>query len=632
MRIKKYIAVIVCVTALFSFNTAFASAEAYETRSFDVQMDVGEDNSFIVTEDIKVEFTEPRHGLFRYIPYKGTSVRQIGGRTVLEKYRMKITDVHVEGHEFETYKESGNLVIRIGSPEEYVYGPQEYRIRYRCILYEDENESFDSLYWNILPNGWPTTIEASAMTIRMPKPFDPKMAEFIAGEYGRADMAAVNWTADGTVLTAETTRALEAGEGVTVNVILPEGYFVGEKTTAWMGFVMMLIIITAPFLSILLWFLFGRDPKVVRTVEFYPPEGVNSAEVGYIIDGTTDSKDMVSLIIYWANKGYLTIKDDGNDQFTLIKRRDLPASAKTYEHTMFQGLFDGRDQVALEDLKGDFYDTFQAAKLQLQAHFKLNKENRIFTQSSLGARALGVLLMMAPSVSLAVFGGVLNKSDEILILLMVPAIAFAFIGFCALIVAYDKKDSLTKGVKAGLNSLGFFCAVIFSFCTLAFGYEALGNALPGLAVPLASVISLLFTMRMKQRTKKSSQLLGKILGFKEFIRTAELARIKRLVEETPDYFYNVLPYAYVFGLTDKWAKKFEGIAMEPPAWYDSGYGGSSVFNTWVFMNSFHHYTNAIQHNILIPPAPSGGGSGGGGFSAGGGFSGGGMGGGGGGSW
>ncbi len=283
-------------------------------------------------------------------------------------------------------------------------------------------------------------------------------------------------------------------------------------------------------------------------------------------------------------------------------------------------------------MKGDYFNTFQAAKLQLQAYFRLNRENRIFTQSSIGARALGVLLMMAPVISLAVFGGFLNKSGEILILIMIPSIAFALIGFCSFIAAYDKKDSIAAGAKAGLNILGFISAVIFGLCSMLFSFLALENVLPGLAVPLASVISLLFAMRMKQRTKKSSQLLGKILGFKEFIRTAELDRIRRLVEETPDYFYNVLPYAYVFGLTDKWAKKFEKIAVEPPAWYDSGYGGSRMFNTWVFMNSFHHYTNAIQHNISIPPVPSGGGSGGSVFSGGGGFSGGGMGGGGGGSW
>ena len=42
-----------------------------------------------------------------------------------------------------------------------------------------------------------------------------------------------------------------------------------------------------------------------------------------------------------------------------------------------------------------------------------------------------------------------------------------------------------------------------------------------------------------------------------------------LVEEDPAYFYNVLPYAYVMGLTKKWIEKFENIVPEPVEWYHS---------------------------------------------------------------
>lgn len=629
MKKSRIIAVIFCVTVLFGLNISFADAEAYNTLAYNVQLDLYENNSFVVTEDISVNFTEPKHGIFRNIPYKGTTTRQVDGKTVLEKYRMKISDVQVENYNFDTYTENGNLVIRIGSEDEYVEGPQTYHISYRCTLYDDENAAFDSLYWNILPNEWPTPVVSSSMTVNMPKAFDPSMVEFIAGDYGQADMGAVEWSVSGTTIKADTTRMLNAGEGVTVNVILPEGYFTGEKTMAWMQWLMILIIVAAPLLSILLWFLFGRDPRVVRTVEFYAPEGVSPAELGYIIDGAVDSKDIVSLIIYWANSGYLTIREDEEVKFTLIKERDLPDSAKTYEYTMFQGLFDHRDQVDLEDLKEDFYGTFEATKGQLKAYFTMKKENRIFTQSSLGARALGVLLMAAPLISITFFGAFLNKGDDMWMVLTVPAILFAVIGFGSFIAAYDRKDGMSKAKLTGFNILGVITLIISGLGTLLFSAMTLRNVIPGLAVILASVISLIFTMRMKQRTKKSSELLGKILGFKEFIRTAELDRIKRLVDETPDYFYNVLPYAYVFGLTDKWAKKFEEITVEPPNWYHASYGGN-MFNTWIFMNSFHHYTNSMQHNITIPPAPSGGG--GGSFSGGGGFSGGGMGGGGGGSW
>lgn len=630
MKWGKFIAILICLMAVIGFNITFANAEAYETKGYDVQLELFENNSFVVTEEISVNFTEPRHGIYRYIPYKGTTTRQIDGRTVLEKYRMKVSDVHVEGYNYETYTENGNLVIQIGSGDIYVEGPQEYRISYRCTLYDDENNAFDSLYWNILPNGWSTPVESASMTIHMPKEFDPGMVEFIAGDYGRADMEAVDWNVNGTTINANTTRILNAGEGATVYIILPEGYFVGEKSTAWMMWLMMLVIIAAPLLSIVLWFLFGRDPRVIRTVEFYPPEEVNPAELGYIIDGATDSKDIVSLIIYWANGGYLTIKEGEDETFTLIKKKDLPEAAKTYEYTMFQGLFDQREQVTLEDLKENFYGTFEATKSQLKAHFTMKKENRIFTQSSLGARALGALLMIAPAAAMTGFGIFLNKAGDEWILITIPALIFAVIGFSVFIAAYDRKDSYSRAKVAGLNLFGMIMLIIAGLGILLFSFMALGNLLPGLAVALASVISLLFTMRMKQRTRKSSQLLGRILGFKEFIRTAELDRIKRLAEETPNYFYNVLPYAYVFGLTDKWAKKFEEIAVEPPNWYDSGYN-HRMFNTWVFMSSFHHYASAMQHNISTPPAPSGGGSGVS-FSGGGGFSGGGMGGGGGGSW
>jgi uncharacterized membrane protein YgcG len=624
------IIILFAMMILFGLNTVWAADESYVTKNYDVRMDVNGNNTFLVQEDIKVDFTEPRHGIYRYIPYKGTITRQVDGSTVDDRYRMKISDVKVEGYQFDTDTENGNLVIRIGSEDENVNGPQEYRISYRCTLYDDENTAFDSVYWNLLPQGWPTSIEASTMTVHMPKAFAAGSVELIAGRSGQADMKSVEWTVNDNTITARTTRTLAPDEGVTLNLVLPEGYFTGEKTMDWMLWVMTAIIIITPLLSILLWFLFGRDPKVVKTVEFYPPEGINSAELGYIIDGTVDSKDIVSLIIYWANGGWLTIQEEEKDEFILRKEKELPADAKTYEQTMFNGLFSGRDQVSMKELKEDFYGTFEATKNQLKANFTMRMENRIFTQSSLGARAVGILLMLPPLASLCYFGIFLNRSSDAVLSYVVMSAILAVIGFGMLIVVFDKRESLTKGKVTGLNFAGIIAVVLSALGAIAFSYYALGNILLGITVVLASLVSLVFTMRMKRRTKKSSRQLGQILGFKEFIRTAELDRIKRLVEETPNYFYNVLPYAYVFGLTDKWAKKFENIAVEPPGWYYSGYG-NSMFNTWIFMNSFHHYTNAIQQNISVPPASSGG-TGGGSFSGGGGFSGGGFGGGGGGSW
>ena len=43
---------------------------------------------------------------------------------------------------------------------------------------------------------------------------------------------------------------------------------------------------------------------------------------------------------------------------------------------------------------------------------------------------------------------------------------------------------------------------------------------------------------------------GYLAGLRDFIETAELERMKVIAEQSPHLFYHILPFAYVFGLTD----------------------------------------------------------------------------------
>lgn len=102
--------------------------------------------------------------------------------------------------------------------------------------------------------------------------------------------------------------ALGAGEGVNVQVIsLPEGYFIKVKHTPWMAYVGIVFAALAVIVAFLLWFVFGRDDQVVETVEFYPPDGLNSVELAFAYRGYASSKDVVSMIVDLAQKGYIEI-------------------------------------------------------------------------------------------------------------------------------------------------------------------------------------------------------------------------------------------------------------------------------------------------------------------------------------
>ncbi|MGH9565990.1 MAG: DUF2207 family protein, partial [Candidatus Angelobacter sp.] len=118
-----------------------------------------------------------------------------------------------------------------------------------------------------------------------------------------------------------------------------------------------------------------------------------------------------------------------------------------------------------------------------------------------------------------------------------------------------------------------------------------------------------------------------ILGFQEFMTRVDADRLKRMPSDT---FEKFLPYAMALGVEHRWAKAFEGIIQNPPAWYQ---GDWATFNTFYFVNSLGYMTQQTSSAFVAAPRSSSRSSGwsGGGFSSGG-FSGGGFGGGGGGAF
>ncbi len=146
---------------------------------------------------------------------------------------------------------------------------------------------------------------------------------------------------------------------------------------------------------------------------------------------------------------------------------------------------------------------------------------------------------------------------------------------------------------------------------------------------ISIVVLILFAKIMPKRTPFGNEMLGKLRGFKRFLETAEKPQLEALVNENPEYFYNILPYTYALGVSDVWMSRFETIALQAPDWYE----GYSTFD----MHEFNHFMmdtmdSAQSAMSSRPSSDSGGDSSSGGSSSGGGSSGGGSGGGGGGSW
>ena len=61
----------------------------------------------------------------------------------------------------------------------------------------------------------------------------------------------------------------------------------------------------------------------------------------------------------------------------------------------------------------------------------------------------------------------------------------------------------------------------------------------------------------------------RVLGFRHFIITAEKDWLEEMANDTPEYFYKVLPYALVLGVSRVWIGKFAKTITAPPEWYEA---------------------------------------------------------------
>jgi Predicted membrane protein (DUF2207). len=620
----------------------------YSLAKYHVDIVVNENNSFQITEQIRAHFHVRKHGIVREIPLRNEVVRLDGTRS---HTRARISDIHVEGDMYEVYVAGKNKEVQIGDPDRTITGSKDYVIRYLYNMGKDRGSDYDELYFNIIGTEWDTSIDSISFTITLPKVFDTSTLGFSSGAFGATDNDNVHYQVYGAVIEGSYSGQLSAGEALTLRLELPEGYFVNASfnqldTMMQLSFVLPLLFV---LLTFGLWFVYGRDDRVIDPVEFYPPKGYNSAETGFLYKGKADTRDVVSLLIYLANKGYIKITETREkalfstvDGFTITKLRDYDGNNPN-ERLFLKGLFKLKPpavslknvmtlmnnpeaihdeasakevtEVSLEDLKDHFYLTLNAITSNMN-----KQENResIFEKDSLNKRWPVTLMSIAAFLLITVRPVLEYHGDPfILLFLLFPALGFLIL-FLALFTDAFKTITVngvptTKrsvSLKFGLTFGLLFGGVPFAFIVLPALLLDPAYWMAFLSGISCIVVMLFFDKYMKKRTPLGNELLGQIKGFKRFLETVEKHKLEQIARQNPGYFYDILPFTYVLGISDVWIKRFESIAIKQPDWYS----GSGVFNHASFGRFIDTSMRSASSAMASSPSSSGSSSSGGGSS------------------
>ena len=594
-----------------------SKVDDWVTTSYIVEAVADNSYNIHITETIDVYFAQDHHGIVRYIPISTDKT-------------YSIRNIKVTGDDADIETDSYNVTVRIGDADTYVNGEKEYTISYDVVGFKDDSEKNDYLALNLLPTDWESEIWYAGVSLTLPEKIDWGDVEIYSGSYGKNDELSdyFVYNTDGNTIVFEGTN-IPAHHGLTVrDTNLPDGYWAEAVTyqSTQVSKYIILAVFTLILLAVSLIFYIrrGRPMKLVKPVEFYPPDNMTPLEIGYAIDGSVETEEVMMMVMYFADKGYLKIREVKKDKFELEKVQNIDRdNEKAATIELFDALFKERDTLKLYSLPTSLYSKVEKVKTSVEENYRRDFEDVFTGESEVARWVIGILIGILPFFYIiAAMWDPTDISGGIIVGIVGGAIlaVISWFGVSKIAFAYDHRYS---GQGKGKLVFGVILAIIntailFFICTRALTWY---NAIIFI---ITEVLLNLFYVFTPARSRQSADRMGRILGFKNFIKTAEYDRLVTLSNEDPEYYYKILPYASVLGLDTVWTKKFKDIRIPQPIWYDP-YDTNAVFTTMMFL-SFTRST--LRAPLPQPQSTSSGGSSG--FS--GGFSGGGFGGGGGGAW
>jgi len=556
-----------------------AFARDYRISDFNANISVDETGGVLVVERITFVFNGQYHGIHRRIPveYPGPT----GTNYSLFLKVSGVTDGDGQPLKYDSKREGNYRTLTI-----YIPGAED-TSKTVVISYSAPNatrffDGYDEFYWNVTGNDWVVPIDHASAVVQFPSNAAGNVrAKAYTGIYG-STAAEASAQVNGSQVQFETSNPLSMREGLTIDMALEKGILKPPSSlTRAVWFLRsnpgVLLPVWACAIMFGMWYLIGRDPDPGLSVApmYEPPKGMTPAEVGTLIDDSTDPRDITSTVVDLAVKGYIKIHET-EDKGLLFKHKDYvferlkptDSNLASHELVLYNNIFSAGDQTTLSSLKNRFYTAIPTIKQDIKAELK-NKKMYLVDPDSAHAYVVLALFIIAVPFALAQWLGLVNLLDS-------PTTLF----------------------------LGGALSI---FPVWLFGREMSAKSVLG------------------GRTKIH------ILGFQEFMNRVDADRLKRM---PPDTFEKFLPYAMALGVEHQWASAFQGLIQNPPSWYVpyGGYGpGYPMFNPIFFTNSMGTMTSAAHDTFVSAPraSSSGSGFGGGGFGGGGGFSGGGFGGGGG---
>lgn len=595
-----------------------------------------EEAYFDVEETYEVLFNVEKHGIYRNIPLvyrlgnlpEGDEKNQTFWAQQPKSHRIDIDNVEVPGHQVRVSRGrfSELMNIRIGNPDKLVEGVERYTIKYRVkhAFLWDEHTSF--FYWNLMGREWEFPFLKSSFEIRLPG--TPQAEYYVYSGYPGSTTTQARFDYKEGIFSGETTEVLGAGKDLTLLLKLPADYIKrpGLLEQWWRSYGWVIFPPLAFLLFYWAWYIWGRDRKLVKAVEYFPPDNIDPALAGYLIDEDADTRDLTALIPYWGAKGFLTMKIEQAEKKKFnLKIGEIVAVALggVYLFGMLVAVILVLTSIPADSVWSILGTIGSLFPFVIVAFIILIRAYRNYGTADFTLYRKKELPPDAKPYERTIFDGLFSNRDKVSSDDLKKKFYTTLSTAKSELLNYSSGMYFTKYSQRNIVITAVLCIMVGIVGGLAIGI--LMSVLGGILFFFTCLGLSFYSGVMRKRLVQGDETLQKLEGFRMFLKKAKKKELEWLIGENPSYFEDTLAYAVAFGLIEKYSKKFEGLVSAPPQWYS----GSGHFTMTRFSTSFNSVMRSTATAFVSRPSSSGSSGVGGG---GGGFSGGGFGGGGGGSW
>ena len=435
------------------------------------------------------------------------------------------------------------------------------------VLYTEKNEQTKKSHLMMripLLCGFDYPVKQLAFSVTMPGDVTGKKPTFTSGFLQTNIESIVNCVTGGSLISGTVAQTLQDREKLTLVMEVDEAMFPGKLIIFREGNPEVVPMSIFAGAALLYWLLFMRCLPLLRQRRTEVLEGVTAGELGCHL--TAAGADLTMMVFTWAELGYLRICPDKRGRVYLQRRMGMGNERTAFENRCFHSLFS----------KGDLVDAtgMPYARLCAKVSQTISGVQEMYLR-----RAGNSFIFRALSCGIGLFCGIcyahnFTTNSTLQVILSIG------LGLLGIVCSWMIQDGTYRLHIRG--KIPIYIATAAYILWIALGILS-GAWHVGLLTVLGQLLTGLAAAYGGRRSDLGRHQAGLILGLRHYLATISKEELDRTLENDPDFFFRMLPYAIALGVDTQFAKLFGDRKMDHCSYFAASENRKRTAAEWALL-------------------------------------------------